>query len=1674
MKTIRSGVLLLVAAGLLAACAEERAPINRVQPYALPKSFFIGADFQGVDDDPQFWYQTTMTDVGYGATKMGLFTSTYAQPTSRIKWQITENYLIGRAAYERIEGSDGKGLATGLETQDGNIAVMYAITSHFDIVNSYNSTTGEKLNVLEENSYDRPWYEREYIRVDFSTNLHADAYDFDTASMIGIYGSIDYEPLTYYVSDPMDEEAPYFDFEENYFDITSKMFSVPGLIDLSDLGWGIDQFPACYLDADFRGGSFPSGTCNPVEITLRSSFRRFEDNDFEPVENDGWRFQAFGPFAFAERRGFDRQYGMTDDEFRRFQSTFQIWERSHYYSDPEEMTGPVLCYTPDTTPEGLSPHRDIDNNGTEDECESVTGLTGFAGSKCDEFRQMCTLPYRARVAKPLAWYYTNGSDMRFFEATELAAHQWDSALRSAVATAKYTECMATTVGDASDGQALADARDWCNRGIDGPKVYFGQQDSNDDLAFLALEMDDCRAGKPAYADITDEIGSEERQASCAAKIDARGAAIGAEPGVIDQAKMPEMIAFCHSPVEFNDPAICAPPEERLPEGIASQTCAEARAVGDREMLETCLAARNVRLGDLRYHVANVIPEPQTPSPWGIMTSAIDPIDGQTIASCVNAWSYVNDFWAQRVVDWMRYAEGELSAEDVTEGTNIKEWSQAAQAAERGGAFQGLTRMQYQKRVAEAVGREPEELFGAKTALDSSVEINESLKNLRREFTGVMADSAKSSDMAELYRVRMNALENTWIEAELMNDMVKQLYGVDEMNMSDNVLDAVSPLRGGNIGLRREVHRLKQNALGERGMCELEVSDTPVSIVGLAKILQEKFTPFNKDDSKEAQHNRAKAMAAYIMKWGHFAVIAHEMGHAVAHRHNFVSSSDAWNYRSQYWQLRTKNGEVNAVCSTLDETGEDCVGPRFYDPVTDTEAENLIWMWQNSSVMDYAGETTQDFLGIAAWDWAATRMFYGDSAPVYHDPEATNGIVGDDPGGGMADLRDETFDKLDNFGGIIGFTYDNGNYSMLQMLYNLIDPATCVTYPDEATVAAAFKPSRWDDAVDGTWHPVLDGHIVKADGVNYSRCRQRKIDYVQWNELRVPADWANIPYMRSICPDGSCGWVEDQFGRARVPYGFATDRWADIGNAAVYRHDNGADSYEIFNWLATQQELFHIFDNYRRGRSTFTLSGATARVMDRYLGKIRDGAKGLGLQKNWMSALGTYAGVSGEALWQYGSKVWWGESLVASSMVFDHFARNFQRPSIGMHGKPTLGGLGDVGEVLRAKDGDTGYCANLWVGVDACTDAGIIPNGAYATETSAGGFAEMSPGGKVVENRLNEAEGEYSADYTLNAGSYYDKLWMAMMMTESVDNFISDSRGDFVDKRYRAVSVADLYPDGYRRWLGSNLTNDDFIKGAHIPVNGSGQPAVDENGFWEDGIGWTKWWGSSVEACFPREGTTVCEAYNSSGWPIDLGEDPAQIAPIDPEIGWEAQKYLISWTYVYLPENQESWWRDQMRMYYTPALTDDTILDDMLVFYNPNGGVYLSKRFGKEDIFGKTVEKGVSSRVLEYANSLLAKAYWTNTVDYDGDGITDWYEPVVGEDGENIVLFDPTMDGTMASSGPTQPDYCNEATDTGCTCDMNRWCVELQHYISVLDWLAAWSGFADYDTDDWNDMIGVYH
>jgi hypothetical protein len=1598
-------------------CAEERAPINQVQANALSKSFFVGERLLDTSDDPEFWTQGTVVDVGYGAAQDGLFTSTYAQPASRIKWVIQEDLLIGRLTYERIADSDGKG--AGKHTDDGVIVVAYPITSHFDIRRDYNRATGEESNVVVENQSDRPWFEREYFRVDWSRNLNVDSYDFDTLSQMGLYGGINYESLSYYVSDPYHEDAPHFDVDSGYFDVTNKAFATPQLIDLSSLGWGIDKFPACYLDPDFSGGAAPSATCNPVELTIRQSFRRVVNKDYEPGEWDGHRFKAYGAFT-DDRYGFARNYGMSDTKWHRFISRYNVWERSHAYADPVTMTGPVECYTPATTPAGADPHRDTDKDGTEDECAAVG-----RGSRCDTYSQKCTLPYRDRKPAPQPWYYTNKSDMTYFEGTDWATHEWDVAIRNAVQTAVYAECVRTTIAD-----------DVTRRNIcaDAHPVVFGQMDVLPDAVAITREVDDCRNGKEYYKGVAcldelNEDGSVKTPGLARTLLTERGYQDGDpdKAGVIKLASMDEMVVLCHSPVLAGDHPSCG--KNRLPAGTSADACDKAKetlaatsyqtetdeAREAKDLLDTCNKA-TARIGDLRFHQVNVISIPQTPSPWGIMVDTEDPLTGEKIASSINVWSYINDTWSQGVIDTARYLKGEITTPEITEGTYIKDWAQASETASKQGIVPPIEADEVDRRIADfagipvaeykAVRGQKEQLLADEHDHGKLSPERQSIQRMKQELQSAKADIHAPSANRAVYNARRKMAVGTALEAELTTKPMQQYAGVDKLPI-EQALDFASPMRAANPTVQREFRQMKEAALAQRGACIMHEAPAPVSITGLADLLEKKFGAFNATDSKDVQLARAERMRKYVAQRAHFAVIAHEMGHSVGLRHNFVSSSDAWGYRPQYWQLRTKNGAVKSLCNQVTD-GDKCVGPRYFDPVTKEERDNLIWMFMHSSVMDYAGESTQDLLGLGAYDFAAARMFYGESVSVYQ---------GENYAAKKA-LGKAALEKIDQFGGLLGIQYTtNGStpihYTQLQDKWKLI--SDCVEVDPQV-----FKPRGWNEEVDGVWDPLLDGHIVSIDG-KYTRCKGQKVDHVQWQALGPKPSTQDDFSARPMSRDAS--------DRVRVPYGFATDRWADLGNISVYRHDNGADPYEQFTFFINQQEVGHIFDNYRRNRQSFSVRNAANRILTRYSEKMRDGAKGLTLLRNIYTDFGLETNQNPETLWaSIVTDPSFRDVILTSGIVFDHFAKSLARPEPGGYYDPCELGPGydcpKGNKVLRAKN-------DVYFNDAAVTTQVAVPNGAFAFGDSANPFENVGVGGKPLGNALANDKGEYDSEYTINAGSYYDKLNVAMLMTESVDNFISDSRKDFLDSRYRATSLADLFPEGYRRMLANNLTGDDFLKGPRV-ASENNKPLVDAQGYPTEGIGWVSWWPlSGPEVCFPKDGTTVCDRYGQGTGPFDP-KAPAQVMAVDGQVGWEQQKFLIAWTMMYLPENQKQGWLNQLRLWEKTQDTDPPF-ENRIEFHDPNGSVYIAKTFGTETIFGTEVQQGIAARVLEYANSLLVQAY--ETVPVTLNGVT-WYEPVLNP----------------ATGLPIVKKYYSDDTDGVTQINENPFAIKLAEYASVVSFL----------------------
>ena len=77
--------------------------------------------------------------------------------------------------------------------------------------------------------------------------------------------------------------------------------------------------------------------------------------------------------------------------------------------------------------------------------------------------------------------------------------------------------------------------------------------------------------------------------------------------------------------------------------------------------------------------------------------------------------------------------------------------------------------------------------------------------------------------------------------------------------------------------------------------------------------------------------------------------------------------------------------------------------------------------------------------------------------------------------------------------------------------------------------------------------------------------------------------------------------------------------------------------------------------------------------------------------------------------------------------------------------------------------------------------------------------------------------------------------------------------------------------------------------------------------------------------------------------------------------------------MYLPENQQQTWLNQMNIWEKGADTDPGF-GNRIELHLPGGKIYIAKTFGKETILGKKVEKGIGARMLEWGNKLLVPMF----------------------------------------------------------------------------------------------------
>ncbi len=439
--------LLAITMALAGGCAQERSPINQVQADALDKTFFVGPNLADTSNEPEFYWRNFVVDTSVSQSLVGVGSWGHVD---RVKWEITEHALIARKAYEIAPGADNNGVPANQlsKTNNGTVVATYAISSHFDIKHAYNPQTGEDLNLIVENTTDRPWYERQYMRVDWSQNT-VDNPMWGDVFTGQVFGNLTFTPTAYYVNDPSSDDAPHFDSATGYFDVTNKFYVAPAQTPspFSDVQGTV---PTCLLVGIYTGSA--TYDCNAQEATVRSSYQRIdEEHDFERLENTKATLDVIGnPGGIGDSfsvgvvgagvQGWDPQYGYTDPLYHRFEYIHNIWQKSH------------LDYA-------CTSNADADGNGIADDCDpKKTGYQLNWGSQCDVFVNKCTVPYRDRQIKTVAYWVNQEAPAELLDPVDSKGnptgrgvledllYSWNQLQSVAIANAREVECRSTHDG----------------------------------------------------------------------------------------------------------------------------------------------------------------------------------------------------------------------------------------------------------------------------------------------------------------------------------------------------------------------------------------------------------------------------------------------------------------------------------------------------------------------------------------------------------------------------------------------------------------------------------------------------------------------------------------------------------------------------------------------------------------------------------------------------------------------------------------------------------------------------------------------------------------------------------------------------------------------------------------------------------------------------------------------------------------------------------------------------------------------------------------------------------------------------------------------------------------------------------------------------------------------------
>ena len=914
MKNL-AGIAAVVGLAAVATGCGDAIDINRVGPNAVEKKLLDG----------EWYYRATVVDKQYGT--YDTFTGSEGG-LERIKWEITENKLIGYRSYERVPGSDPS------DPGEQNVIVEFPILKHFDIKRQYNPINGVESNVIEENDYDRPWYERDYVRVGWNSN---DARGLDIGT-VNASGGVVVDAVQ-----RNSNETPNYPWKvrisDNYIESTIDGFRPA------------DRYVCYYLD-----GVSP---CNGASVKTKLSFLRVpQDNDYQALDYPDYienvtgntvivgtnepvltsTSNDFGPFVRPCLRAEMGQDG-TSTMLVKFDVTNAgagitdgartcNTDTGALGDDPADCTEvTVTCDTAGSdnlvavTP-GNGSACDPNHHSPDDCVElTTTVFSRFGFFRTDRFQvdrengsqynsrerlinrhniwaksiadDGKVIPLGRRPVKPIIYYLNVGFPTDLLDATtKTLADNWNSAFMDAVATARGVE--------------TSELPENLNEGFDGfPKV----------TRMFEIRQNSCNLDSAnAYADEHDMRGDL------------------AENGIAS-------IAYGN-----------------LEESCAVLEFASKARADNGEDIDVFTWEQ---LGDLRYNFLNWVAKAELAGPLGYGPSASDPLTGEIISSNANIYGASLDTYANWGADIVQLLQGEITEGDIINGTVAREHVEGVRA-----------------RWAKKLSKEKVDGFlrlfdqRANRMSDNdyfvrlpTTALNRGLDKLKA--SGLEEEMLMTTETFRLFgndarslrdgRITPSMLENARPSNWAREHVPQQMLVAANAGNAGSLADAPFTLPNEEASKLSPQGKLEElsDYLGRKNFCFLSAQVEP-AVADLAAHLTDK-----------SREEVVKTIREQVF----IGVTAHELGHTFGLRHNFEGSADALNFFPQYWGV-----------------GADGLRPQNQDLLGlqgDTPRQSELMY---STVMDYHQRFNSDWNGIGLYDRAAIKLGYAESVEVFDESE----------------------------------------------------------------------------------------------------------------------------------------------------------------------------------------------------------------------------------------------------------------------------------------------------------------------------------------------------------------------------------------------------------------------------------------------------------------------------------------------------------------------------------------------------------------------------------------------------------------------------------------------------------------------------------------------------------------